>query len=114
GMADLVKTLRVFFDNSRSVRRSAQQLGVHENTIRYRLARVEELTGLAVASDSEDQLTVQFSLLILRLTGWSTEVDAHAAAPAAAAAAGRLSTPSTTSRGAPVARCRARRRPDDP
>jgi GAF domain-containing protein len=70
GMADLLKTLRVFFDNSRSVRRSAQQLGVHENTIRYRLARVEELTGLAVASDSEDQLTVQFSLLILRLTGW--------------------------------------------
>lgn len=68
-MADLLLTLGVFFDLSRSVRRSAQRLGVHENTIRYRLARVEELTGLAVASNSEHQLTVQLSLLILRIIG---------------------------------------------
>lgn len=69
GMDDLLQTLYVFFDHSRSVRRSAQVLSVHENTIRYRLARVEELTGLAVGESSDDQLTVQLALLILRISG---------------------------------------------
>jgi sugar diacid utilization regulator len=69
GMGDLLETLYVFFDCSRSVRRSAQVLSLHENTIRYRLARVEELTGLAVGSNSDDQLTVQLALLILRICG---------------------------------------------
>lgn len=69
-MADLLETLRVFFDRSRSVRRSATELGVHENTIRYRLARIEDLTHLDVAASSDDQLTAQLALLILRLQGW--------------------------------------------
>jgi DNA-binding PucR family transcriptional regulator len=69
-MADLLATLRMFFDNSRSVRRSAQALHVHENTVRYRLGRIEELTGLAVGSNSDDQLTAQLALLILRIQGW--------------------------------------------
>jgi sugar diacid utilization regulator len=68
-MRDLLQTLHAFFDCSRSVRRSAQVLALHENTIRYRLARVEEITGLAVASSSDDQLTAQFALLILRICG---------------------------------------------
>ncbi|MDX6713623.1 MAG: hypothetical protein QOH30_181 [Baekduia sp.] len=69
-MADLLATLRMFFDNSRSVRKSAQALDVHENTVRYRLGRIEELTGLAVGSDSDDQLTAQLALLIVRIQGW--------------------------------------------
>jgi sugar diacid utilization regulator len=92
GMADLLETLYVFFDCSRSVRRAAQVLTLHENTIRYRLARVEETTGLAVASSSEDQLTVQFALLILRICGeasgrgWSVHVNAERAAASPLAA----------------------------
>jgi sugar diacid utilization regulator/GAF domain-containing protein len=69
GMLDLLDTLFVFFDCSRSVRRSAQVLSMHENTIRYRLARVEELTGLAVSESCDDQLTIQLALLILRISG---------------------------------------------
>jgi DNA-binding PucR family transcriptional regulator len=42
---------------------------VHENTIRYRLARIEDRTGLGVAHDSNDQLTAQLALLLLRLEG---------------------------------------------
>lgn len=68
-LADLLATLQTFFGCSRSVRRSARELAVHENTIRYRLAQVEKLTGLGVASDAEDQLTIQMALLILRLGG---------------------------------------------
>jgi DNA-binding PucR family transcriptional regulator len=44
-------------------------LGVHENTVRYRLARVHALTGLDVAGDASDQLSVQMALLVLRLQG---------------------------------------------
>jgi len=39
--------------------------------VRYRLARVHALTGLDVAGDAGDQLTVQMSLLVLRLQGHS-------------------------------------------
>jgi DNA-binding PucR family transcriptional regulator len=66
---ELLDTVRVFFDHGRSVRNSAKQLGVHENTIRYRLGRVLELTGLDLGTDSAAQLTAQVALLILRIQG---------------------------------------------
>lgn len=69
GTADLLMTLQCFFDTGRSVRVSATQLGVHENTIRLRLARVGTATGLDVAGDANDQLSVQTALLVLRLQG---------------------------------------------
>jgi DNA-binding PucR family transcriptional regulator len=69
GAHDLLLTLQVFFEHGRSVRRSARALSVHENTIRYRLTRIEERTGLAVAHSSDDQLTAQLALLVLRLEG---------------------------------------------
>ena len=65
----LITTLHVFFDTARSIRTSAARLSVHENTIRYRLARVCSLTGLDVAGDASDQLSVQMALLVLRLQG---------------------------------------------
>jgi sugar diacid utilization regulator len=66
---ELLETVHVFLDSGRSVRNSAKKLGVHENTIRYRLGRVLELTGLDVATDSGAQLTVQIALLILKIQG---------------------------------------------
>ena len=66
---ELLDTVCAFFDCDRSVRNSAKHLGVHENTIRYRLARVLELTGLDVATDAAAQLTVQVTLLILKIQG---------------------------------------------
>jgi sugar diacid utilization regulator len=68
---DLLRTLEAFYDAGRSVRVSSERLGVHENTIRYRLARVHTLTGLDVAADADDQLTAQVALLVLRLQGHS-------------------------------------------
>ena len=67
--ADLVTTLAAFFDHGRSIRRTAAALEVHENTIRYRLARIEEAIGLPVATDADAQLTAQLALLVLRLQG---------------------------------------------
>jgi len=67
--ADLLATLCSFFDNMASIRRCATRLGVHENTIRYRLARIEELTGLPVTHDPDAQLRARLSLLVLMLEG---------------------------------------------
>ncbi|MCW2713585.1 MAG: putative CdaR family transcriptional regulator, partial [Frankiales bacterium] len=67
--ADLIVTLHCYFDASRSVRASSAQLGVHENTVRLRLARVRAVTGLDVLGDASDQLSVQTALVVLRLQG---------------------------------------------
>lgn len=67
--ADLLETAQIFYAVSRSVRRSAEALAVHENTIRYRLGRIREMTGLDIAADADDQLTLQLGLLIMRLVG---------------------------------------------
>jgi sugar diacid utilization regulator len=71
---ELLATLNCFFENMASVRRCASQLAVHENTIRYRLARVEELTGLAITHDPDAQLAARLSLLVLALSG---ALDTH-------------------------------------
>jgi sugar diacid utilization regulator len=79
--ADLVTTLTAFFDGGRSIRRAATALDVHENTIRYRLSRIEEATGLPVATDADAQLTAQLAILVLRLQGRipPRPLDPHAA-----------------------------------
>ncbi|WP_280383486.1 PucR family transcriptional regulator [Nocardia wallacei] len=43
--SDLVHTLETFLQTSGSWARSAELLHVHVNTLRYRIARIEELTG---------------------------------------------------------------------
>ncbi|MGX1669460.1 PucR family transcriptional regulator ligand-binding domain-containing protein [Streptomyces sp. NPDC055400] len=48
--SDLVTTLATFLDASGSWQRCAEQLHVHVNTLRYRLRRVEELTGHSLAT----------------------------------------------------------------
>jgi sugar diacid utilization regulator len=67
--AELLTTLCSFFENMGSIRGSAAALAVHENTIRYRLSRIEELTGLAVMHDPDAQLRARLSLLVLLLQG---------------------------------------------
>lgn len=69
GSGDLLETLDEFYAAGRSARASAQRLDVHENTVRYRLGRVRDITGLDVAADGQDQLSVQMALLVLRLRG---------------------------------------------
>jgi DNA-binding PucR family transcriptional regulator len=69
GAPDLLLTLVRFFEDQRSVRRVAGHLDVHENTVRYRLAKIEELTGLPVRTDSDAQLSMQLALLVLHMRG---------------------------------------------
>ncbi|MGB0120943.1 MAG: GAF domain-containing protein [Solirubrobacterales bacterium] len=68
-MVTLLATMGAFYQHARSIRQSAACLDVHENTIRYRLGRIEEVTGLDLAANSDDQLAGQMALLVLRLQG---------------------------------------------
>jgi hypothetical protein len=62
---ELVRTLRVFLDCSGSWTRAAEAMFVHVNSLRYRIRRVEELTGRDLGSLA-DQAAL---LLALRLAG---------------------------------------------
>ena len=54
---ELVRTLETFLDEDANVARTAERLFTHRHTIRYRLERVRELTGLDVSStDGRERL----------------------------------------------------------
>ena len=54
---ELVLTLESFLDEDGSVARTSERLFTHRHTIRYRLERVRELTGLDVSStDGRERL----------------------------------------------------------
>lgn len=69
GRSELLRTMQAYFDAGRRVRESALALGVHENTVRLRLAKIGELTGLDASAGTNDQLSMQTALLVLRLQG---------------------------------------------
>jgi DNA-binding PucR family transcriptional regulator len=52
GNGALLETLRAYLDCDLDVRRAADALYVHPNTVRYRLRRISELTGLDTQSFS--------------------------------------------------------------
>jgi len=68
---ELVRTLRVFLDCSGSWTKAAEAMFVHVNSLRYRIRRVEELTGRDLGSLA-DQAAL---LLALRLAGPGSAED---------------------------------------
>ncbi len=61
--AELIVTLRTFLDCNAHYRRTATTLGVHENTVRYRLNQVKQLTAVD-ADDLDSLLDVRFALRV--------------------------------------------------
>ncbi|MCW0212302.1 MAG: helix-turn-helix domain-containing protein [Pseudonocardia sp.] len=64
--AGLLDTLRAYLDAAAQVRATARALGVHANTVRYRLGRVAEVSGLDVR-DFDALLTAQLAFGVLGL-----------------------------------------------
>jgi sugar diacid utilization regulator len=62
----LMLTLQVFFEGCASIKSAARALDVHDNTIRYRLARIEDLTGYSF-ENADDILRIHLALKILEL-----------------------------------------------
>jgi len=80
---ELVRTLETFLDADGNVAQSAQRLYTHRHTVRYRLERVKELTGLDVAStDGRERLGLGLKAMrvlgILAPHGPATEKGAEA------------------------------------
>ena len=65
---ELVRTLETFLDADGNVARTAEKLFTHRHTIRYRLDRVRELSGLDVAS-SDGRERLSLGLKAMRVLG---------------------------------------------
>ncbi|GAA2225637.1 helix-turn-helix domain-containing protein [Streptomyces amakusaensis] len=63
---ELARTAEVFLDCAGQAGRTASALGVHRQTLYYRLSRVEQLTGLDLAR-GEDRLLLHMALKAARL-----------------------------------------------
>ncbi|MCM2387733.1 PucR family transcriptional regulator [Streptomyces albipurpureus] len=64
--ADLVRTAELYLDCGGQASRTAAALGIHRQTLYYRLSRVEQLTGLDLA-EGEDRLLLHMALKTTRL-----------------------------------------------
>ncbi len=79
---ELVRTLESFLDADGNVAQTAQRLYTHRHTVRYRLERVKELTGLDVSStDGRERLGLGLKAMrvlgILAPHGPATEAGAE-------------------------------------
>jgi GAF domain-containing protein len=63
----LLDTLERYLSERRSVIESARALYIHPNTLRQRLGRIEELTGLNL--DADDLLSLELAIKLARLHG---------------------------------------------
>ncbi|MEV7129234.1 helix-turn-helix domain-containing protein [Streptomyces sp. NPDC093260] len=66
GHQDLARTAEVYLDCAGQAGRTAAELGIHRQTLYYRLSRVEQLTGLDL-DDGEDRLLLHMALKAARL-----------------------------------------------
>ncbi len=64
----LLETLTAYLDTSGSIEAASRRLFVHPNTVRYRLRRIADVTGLS-PSDARDAYTLHMSLTLGRLLG---------------------------------------------
>jgi DNA-binding PucR family transcriptional regulator len=62
--SDLVRTLRIYFAAGANASEAADRLFLHRNSMLYRLARIEKLTGLDL-KDSRAKLALQLGLLFV-------------------------------------------------
>jgi DNA-binding PucR family transcriptional regulator len=63
--APLLDTLTTYLEQGSSLEATARQMFVHPNTVRYRLRRVMELTGLS-PTDGRAAFTLRISLVLGR------------------------------------------------
>lgn len=61
--AEILQTLEHYLDQGRNVRRTAETMTVHQNTVRYRLESFERLTGTSL---NETDVLVELTMLLAR------------------------------------------------
>jgi sugar diacid utilization regulator len=76
--ASLLMTLRAFFDANCSQKLASERLYIHHKTMRYRLDRIQQLTGLNLAHH-DDRVRADFALRLLQVH--ETEAESTSEAP---------------------------------
>ena len=71
--ARLIATLQIFFEEGSSHSRASKRLGIHENTVRYRIKQAEELLGRSV---EERALELRVALVLVSVVDVLGEADA--------------------------------------
>ena len=61
---ELKLTLSIFFDQNLSMSKTAKKLFIHRNTLTYRIAKIQQLTGLDIRKINEALILVLSSYLI--------------------------------------------------
>lgn len=64
--SDLLKTLKTFFECGRGIRKCAQTMYVHHNTIRYRLELIEKICNINI-NTPDNLLNLEVALKLLPL-----------------------------------------------
>lgn len=64
--SELIKTLEAYFECKGNMAKISKEMGLHYNTINYRLQRIEELTGYAF-ENTQSLLNLQIALKILEM-----------------------------------------------
>jgi DNA-binding PucR family transcriptional regulator len=72
--SDLVRTLRAYFAAGANAREAADRMFLHRNSMLYRLARIQRLTGLDL-KDPRVALALQLGLLALEKKEESDETE---------------------------------------
>lgn len=64
---DLIATLACYLQNDGNLRKTAQALFVHKNSVIYRIKKIEEITGLNL-NEAENRFTLMLALKLAQLT----------------------------------------------
>ena len=65
--AEAVHTLRAYLDSGQSIKQTAHQLGVHRNTVRYRIKRILDVLDVDLA-DPEQRLLLELGTRAMRIS----------------------------------------------
>jgi purine catabolism regulator len=76
---DLVETLQAYFNANASPKDAAERLGVHRNTVLYRLERIANVTGYDLG-DAETRLRLQLALAMHTIKRSRTDTEGVRAA----------------------------------
>ncbi|MGM0603446.1 MAG: PucR family transcriptional regulator [Bacillota bacterium] len=63
---ELLKTLKVYFEENANLTNLSKKMYIHYNTALYRLQRIEKITGFNI-SDSEDRLNLEIAVKMLQI-----------------------------------------------
>ena len=72
--SDLIRTLRAFFAANGNASEAADRLYLHRNSLPYRLARIQDLTGLDL-KDHRARLALQLGLLTITERSGTDEAE---------------------------------------